>query len=299
MKKKFTFVVATPSLNQGRYLSQTIKSVWMQKGDFLIKHVVADGGSTDNSVDILKQYQTDLKKNKFKICCLGILFDWKSKKDKGQTSAIAEVFKSCSGDIYCWLNSDDYLKSDNIFATVKNIFEQQKPNIITGDAIYVKPNGVVIGRHYSATILKNEGFVNEKNLKLLEQFDIFSQPSTFFDKSIAKENRLDEEFFYCMDWDLWLRAMRNHATFYKINRVLSCMRRHSESKTNKFGEKYFREKNIFYSKHKLYNINFVYSFLKLRYLSTNNKVVRFLIMIIIRILKKIKKTFWGSKTIVG
>ena len=91
-----TFTIVTPSYNQGRFIRQTIDSVLLQ-GYPDLDYWVIDGGSTDDTVKILKGY--------------GKRVNWLSEKDNGQADAINKGFARAKGEILAWLNSDDYKKS--------------------------------------------------------------------------------------------------------------------------------------------------------------------------------------------
>src|ERR1700678_1499461 len=86
--------VVTPSFNQGNYLSDTIESV-LGQGYPNLDYMVLDGGSTDNSVEVIKRYEKHLS-------------FWCSEKDGGQAAAINRGFSKATGAILAWLNSDDY-----------------------------------------------------------------------------------------------------------------------------------------------------------------------------------------------
>ena len=95
MNEEFkTISIVTPSLNQSQYLEQTIKSVLDQAGNFKIEYIIADGGSTDKSVEIIKKYDQLLKNNQYPIKCKGIEFKWWSEVDDGQTQALNKGFKN-------------------------------------------------------------------------------------------------------------------------------------------------------------------------------------------------------------
>ena len=79
--------IITPSYNQEKYLERTILSVWNQEGDFELEHIVIDGGSTDNSIDILSKYDNLYKSNLFPFRCKDMKFFWESKPDQGQDDA--------------------------------------------------------------------------------------------------------------------------------------------------------------------------------------------------------------------
>ena len=83
--------VVTPSYNQGRYIEETIQSV-LNQDYFRIEHIVVDGGSTDETLSVLKKYP-HLK--------------WVSEPDRGQSHAINKGFQIAKGEIAAWLNSDD------------------------------------------------------------------------------------------------------------------------------------------------------------------------------------------------
>lgn len=85
--------IITPSFNQGKFLEGTILSVLNQNYPNL-EYIIMDGGSTDNSIEIIKKYVDKLTY-------------WQSKPDDGQSAAINEGFRHATGEIFCWLNSDD------------------------------------------------------------------------------------------------------------------------------------------------------------------------------------------------
>ena len=93
MKESYkTISIVTPSYNQGEYLEETIRSVISQEGDFYIDYLITDGGSTDNSVDIIKKYAEFVSEGSWEKNCLGIDLTWVSEKDAGQTDAINKGF---------------------------------------------------------------------------------------------------------------------------------------------------------------------------------------------------------------
>ena len=86
-----TVSIVTPSYNQGAFLAETIESVIGQQGEFFIDYIVVDGGSSDNSVDIIRGYDSLLKTGQWTIACRGVSFRWMSGKDNGQTVALLSL----------------------------------------------------------------------------------------------------------------------------------------------------------------------------------------------------------------
>jgi glycosyltransferase involved in cell wall biosynthesis len=86
--------IVTPSYNQGQFIEETIRSVLLQ-GYPDLEYIILDGGSSDESVDVIKKYSQWLAQ-------------WESRKDKGQSDAINKGLMAATGDIVAWVNTDDY-----------------------------------------------------------------------------------------------------------------------------------------------------------------------------------------------
>src|SRR3982750_267888 len=108
--------ILTPSYNQGRYIQQTITSVLAQKYPRL-EHIVIDGGSTDDTVSILKRYP-HLK--------------WISEKDRGQADSLNKGLAIATGSIVGWVNSDDFY-APGVFSRISEIFEDPDVQWLVGD----------------------------------------------------------------------------------------------------------------------------------------------------------------------
>lgn len=259
------FSIVTPSFNQAEYISQTIDSVISQTGDFNIEYFVMDGGSTDDTIEILKKYELQLKNNS------QIKFYWQSQKDKGQSDAINQGFKKTTGDILAFINSDDYYVANTfpkIAAAFKNNPDQ---NWLSGYSHIVDENNLSIQK--PITLYKNF-WLNHYSYQSLLILNYISQPSTFFTKNIFDRFGLfNEKLNYTMDYDYWLKIGKNNKPIILKN-YLSNFRIHSTSKgktsyKNQFIEDFKTASNYTNNKlilnlHQLHNqiINFFYSIIK-------------------------------------
>ena len=124
-----------PSYNQGKFIERSIKSILNQKYDNT-QLIIIDGGSKDNTVEIIKKYQKNI-------------YFWSSEPDKGQSDALNKGFKMANGEIYGWLNSDD-LYMPNTFLTVANEFIKNKEKlIIFGDCNCIDKNDLIIEKEFA------------------------------------------------------------------------------------------------------------------------------------------------------
>lgn len=200
------FSIVTPSFNQGRFLEKTILSV-LDQNYSNFEHIIVDGGSTDNTIDILRNYPH--------------LF-WISEPDSGQSNAINKGFKMASGDIFAWINSDDYYEK-NIFAKVANYFlENPNCDFLYGDITYVDQD-----RKSLFNIVG--GNINFNNL--LRNPDLIRQPSFFWRKEKHSEiGGVDESLDLVMDYDFFLKMSKQKAPHY-INMNFSYYRVYDQTKT--------------------------------------------------------------------
>jgi glycosyltransferase involved in cell wall biosynthesis len=115
--------IITPSFNQGRFLDQTIRSVLTQ--DYQpIEYIIIDGGSTDGTVEIIKQYESRLGY-------------WVSERDKGQTEAINKGFAQAKGEILAWINSDDVYYPGAVSAAVETLSRNPDIGLVYGDLDFI------------------------------------------------------------------------------------------------------------------------------------------------------------------
>ena len=182
MTEKTLVSIITPSYNQAAFLEQTMKSVLDQ--DYAnIEYLVADGGSTDGSVDIIKRYAKRLAW-------------WVSEKDKGQADAINKGFARAKGEFIAWVNSDDYYEPGAISAAVAALQANPDVGLVFGDVRVVDRDGRILNNlHYGDWTLAD-----------LMTFHIIGQPAVFMRRSVLeKAGYLDLKYHFMLDHQLWLR----------------------------------------------------------------------------------------------
>lgn len=203
---KFSIII--PSYNQGLFINQTLQSLIRQDAPSL-ELIVIDGGSTDESVEIIKTYERHLAY-------------WVSEPDRGQSHAINKGLQQVTGDIVTWINSDDLL-TDGALARAAEIFNElpEDVGLIHGGTIRFNDDGI-IDRDFGYDGLSIERYLSGM---------AFSQPSAFFRRRLLDQvGYLDEMMHYGMDYDLFAR-MALVARFRKIDTVFSMYRIHNSSKT--------------------------------------------------------------------
>jgi glycosyltransferase involved in cell wall biosynthesis len=229
----YDFTIVTPSFNQAKYLEKTILSVINQKGNFTLQYIIADGGSADNSVKIIKKYASLLKSPKYKSKCKGIDLIWWSNKDKGQSDAINQGFKLAKGKYVAWINSDDYY-IDDAFLKVKNKFKDEpKASFIYGNFIEIDEKGNTLRKIEAEKKFSIERLINSGNY--------IGQPATFFRReALIKAGYLNPKYHYAMDYDLWIK-LGKISNAYPLSSDLATFRLHSDSKTVSLYDKFWRE----------------------------------------------------------
>ena len=218
--------IVTPSYNQGHFIEETIRSVLFQDYDN-IEYIVIDGGSTDDTLDILHRYEGQLT--------------WISEPDKGQSHAINKGFKMARGSIVAWLNSDDTFLPGAIDTAVSHFEANPEVEMLYGEGYLIDEEGNIKQR-FPAT----EPF----NLwRLIYYGDYILQQTVFMKlRVLEKVGMLDESLHFGMDWDLWIRVGKNYRIDY-INKFLGNLREYDEAKTFSGGLKRLRELALVMRKH--------------------------------------------------
>lgn len=204
--------IVTPSFNQGKFLEKTILSVLEQDYPNL-EYIIIDGGSTDESVEIIRKYEDRLTY-------------WVSEPDRGQSHAINKGFEKATGEIFGWLNSDDYYASGALKAVVDAYLLNPDAGVVVGAGDMVDEEGNVLFGAARTTITL------ETLCNWFHEF--FWQPSCFFKKEVWTQcGPLNEQVHYAMDLDLWVRIAKKFE-FKTTDVMISHNLRHPKAKTTEF-----------------------------------------------------------------
>ena len=209
--------VVTPSLNQARYLRDAIESVRVQ--DYpRVEHVVVDGGSTDGTFDVLREYPH---------------LRWLSEPDRGQSHALNKGFAMALGEVFGWLNADDAYVPGALRAGVEAL-QEHGVGLVYADVTRVNDDGVNPRRIGSRP---NWDLWTELNLGC----GIYS-PSVFFTRAAFETvGPLDESLQLTMDYDLWLRIGRRFGARH-ANDIWGVQRIHDDAKTTRYYEDFWPER---------------------------------------------------------
>lgn len=212
--------IVTPNYNGAKYLEQTIQSVLFQNYPNL-EYIIIDGGSTDNSIDIIKKYETQLAY-------------WVSEPDKGLYDAIQKGFDRSTGEIMAWINSDD-LYQPNAFFMVVEIFRFKEVNWLQGIPSTYDESGRTVGVSAFKRWSKLDYY--------LGNFRWIQQESIFWRRSLWEKagQRIAIEMKYAGDLELWIRFFR-YEKLYVTRALLGGFRQQSEGQLSfSFMEDYLAE----------------------------------------------------------
>src|SRR5437588_6505112 len=199
--------VITPSFNQGTFIARIIQSVLDQSVPGL-DYMVVDGGSTDQTVSILKQHGHRLR--------------WVSEKDRGQADAVNKGIHQTSGAVIGWLNSDDVYYPGALHTVLDYFAARPEVDLVFGSADHIDDHDNVL-----------EPYPTEPwNVARLREVCYLCQPAVFFRRGVVEQHgALDERLQYCMDYEYWLRLAAKQVRVGQIAEVLAGSRLHAATKT--------------------------------------------------------------------
>lgn len=213
----------TPSYNQGQFIEDTIRSVLVQNYPNL-EYIIIDGGSTDESVEIIRRYESSLAY-------------WCSEKDKGQADAINKGFARATGSLLGWINSDDILLPGALH-TLGRVHTIHEDSILAGAVINFDQSGPLATVRQKG--LDFENFATAWK-QVWEQRIGYHQPGVFFPKTAWDScGPLDRDLSYCFDSDLMYRLVR-HCDVVYLDKPVAGFRLHESSKTVSHGHEFEAE----------------------------------------------------------
>ncbi len=208
--------IVTPSLNQGAYVEETILSVKNQTYP-RVEHIIIDGGSTDNTLDVIKKYDGAYNMR------------WISEPDEGQSDAINKGWRMATGEILAYLNSDDTYMPRAVETAVRWLTDHPDVDMLYGDCSIIGKSGEVTGQYPAADFNLAE---------LLCGRNMIPQPAVFLRKEVLDGvGYLDTNLHRTMDYDLWARIGLKCKVKY-IPQLLASFRIYPGTKGMREGNKF-------------------------------------------------------------
>jgi glycosyltransferase involved in cell wall biosynthesis len=209
--------IITPSFNKGPYIEETIQSIRRQTYNN-IEHIVIDGGSTDETLSILKKYENDLH--------------WISEPDKGQSDAINKGWRMAKGDIIAYLNADDTYLPEAVETAVLYFGKNPDTHMVYGD-------GIITDEHGRNPRTIRSGTFSLKNLVFCQ--DTIFQPSVFLRREVfTTVGDVDVDLHLAMDLDYWLRTALVYKIIY-LQKPLSVAKIYEDAKSSALMFRYVKE----------------------------------------------------------
>jgi glycosyltransferase involved in cell wall biosynthesis len=198
--------IVTPSYNHGLYIEATIQSV-LQQDYANLEYIVIDGGSQDDTVQILERYAD-------RLC-------WISEPDRGQADAINKGFRMARGEILAWLNSDDTYLPGAVRQAVEYFQKHPDTSMVYGEGQHVDAAGQII-----------EPYTTEPfDYQRLSERCFICQPTVFFRAHVFRDiGPLDTTLHYCLDYEYWMRIAKRFRIGH-LDASLATSRLHMDTKT--------------------------------------------------------------------
>lgn len=232
--------IVIANYNYGRFLEDAICSV-LDQADDRTELIICDAASIDNSVDIIKKYAGGLPPNTLRSEWSGpnsklqtsdskLITWWCSEKDGGQSAAFNKGFSHARGKYLTWLNADDLMMPGSLSKVLSALTKHPNCQWFTGNGFRFLGDGTVMASNWGPVWYPK--FLQRKCSPLV----VFG-PTSFFTREIYERvGKIDEQLYYAMDNDLWLKFITAGIKQRRINCMIWAFRMHTASKTAEFGE---------------------------------------------------------------
>lgn len=218
--------IVTPSYNQGQFIEEAIRSILLQ-GYPNMEYIIVDGGSTDETIDIIKKYESWLAY-------------WESKPDRGQSHAINKGLEKSTGKFFNWHNSDDVLAPNSLATMVRAMVKYPQAGYVHGQRIFIDDKSKVRGGN-------KHGYDNQISFSpdlaaSISALKTGPQPTCLINRDLViQAGKIDENLHYIMDIDLLLRIALIKKPIY-INALLAYIRIHPDTKSLQWNSHRARER---------------------------------------------------------
>jgi glycosyltransferase involved in cell wall biosynthesis len=221
-----TISIVVPNYNSGSTIARTLSSLIEQDYPAL-EIIVMDGGSTDNSVEIIRSFENQIT-------------SWVSEKDRGQSNAINNGFAKCTGEIVNWLCSDDRLLPGALHTIGRYFAEHPEADVIAGACRYV----------YLAKNIVHMNRPTAENFPVMPIINVVGQAACFYRrKCLDRPGPLREELHYAMDMELWCHFRATGRKWAFLDEVLAEAIEDGNNKTSTGGLKIVAENRQIYNQY--------------------------------------------------
>jgi len=214
--------IITPSYNQGQFIEETIQSILAQTYTPM-EYIIIDGGSTDQTLNIIKKYDTDPR------------LSWISEPDKGLSDALNKGFSRATGNVFTWLNTDDVFLGQIATENMDYLAKNPTASVVYRQCVYTDKNGNCknmppFGKPFDlVTMLSDTG--------------IIPQPGTFFRREVWQQiGEFRTDLHYTMDTEYWARISR-YGELHFLAGIRSTYRQHEQSKTSEHALATWKERH--------------------------------------------------------
>jgi glycosyltransferase involved in cell wall biosynthesis len=219
-----TLTVITPSYNQGRFLQETIDSV-LSQGIAGLEYIIVDGGSTDESAEIIKRHERHLKW-------------WVSEKDRGQSHALNKGIARATGTWLAYLNSDDTYLPGALQSLLDALQAKPGAQWIAGGVIGFGSASMPVHEWHLPTVPRGM-------LDLLSSRFQMAQPGHVWSRALVQQvGGFDESLRYLFDINLYAALIAHGVTCHALDRPVASYRFHATSKTVAEGSLFEKEWDI-------------------------------------------------------